>query len=114
MVLNIIANEGRKYSKINLTEEEWKEKLTPEQYKILREKGTDIPYAANSIKKNEPAFTDAQPADTNYSALLQNMIRVADGPVSLNLPMKIISFIKMITAFSCIARKYNAAIADLI
>ncbi len=27
--------------KINLTDEEWRRKLTPEQYRILREKGTE-------------------------------------------------------------------------
>jgi peptide-methionine (R)-S-oxide reductase len=29
--------------KINKTEEEWKKDLTPEQYRILREKGTEAP-----------------------------------------------------------------------
>ena len=28
----------------NLSEEEWKARLTPEQYRILREKGTERPY----------------------------------------------------------------------
>src|SRR5687768_3679101 len=31
--------------KVNLTEEEWKQKLSDEQYNILREKGTERPFA---------------------------------------------------------------------
>lgn len=30
--------------KLNLTDKEWEKRLTPEQYKILREKGTDFPF----------------------------------------------------------------------
>lgn len=33
----------KKYS-IEKTEEEWKQKLSPEQYRVLREKGTEAPH----------------------------------------------------------------------
>ena len=35
------------------TEEEWKQKLTPEQYKILREKGTETPFTGKYYKSKE-------------------------------------------------------------
>lgn len=31
-------------SEINKTEEEWKKELTPQEYKVLREKGTEAPF----------------------------------------------------------------------
>jgi peptide-methionine (R)-S-oxide reductase len=35
------------------TEGEWKEKLTPEQYQILREKGTEAPFTGKHIEPGE-------------------------------------------------------------
>ena len=33
-------------------EEEWKHKLTPEEYKILREKGTEAPFTGEYVHEN--------------------------------------------------------------
>jgi peptide-methionine (R)-S-oxide reductase len=43
--------------KINRTEEEWKKILTPQQYHVLREKGTDAPFTgALTLNKQEGMY----------------------------------------------------------
>ncbi len=45
--------------KIELNEEELKKKLTPEQYKILREKGTEAPFTSELLNAHGGMFTCA-------------------------------------------------------
>ena len=41
---------------LQVSDEEWKKRLTPEQYRVLREKGTEAPYSG-ALEKNTAAGT---------------------------------------------------------
>ena len=46
--------------KVSKSDEEWKKSLTPEQYQVLRKKGTESPYTGEYDKHTEPgAYTCA-------------------------------------------------------
>jgi methionine-R-sulfoxide reductase len=49
-----------KSQKLNRTEEEWKKILTPEQYYVLRQKGTDRPHTGKlTLNKEKGMYTCA-------------------------------------------------------
>jgi methionine-R-sulfoxide reductase len=56
--------------KINRTEEEWKAALTPQQYHVLREKGTDAPFTGK--------FTYNKEKGTYYCAACGNELFTSD------------------------------------
>ncbi len=42
--------------KVHLTDEEWRERLTPEQFRVLRRSGTEAPFAGEFTDLDEPGI----------------------------------------------------------
>jgi peptide-methionine (R)-S-oxide reductase len=54
--------------KIHKTEEEWKKELTPEQYEILRGKGTEAPFTGKLPKTKDGFYTCAACGNKLFAA----------------------------------------------
>jgi peptide-methionine (R)-S-oxide reductase len=84
-------------AKMNLTEEEWKQKLTPEQYRVLRQKGTEAPGTGKYLEFDEDGMYNCAAcgaplfkSDTKYESTMPGLIgwpgfteAVGDGAVEL-------------------------------
>jgi peptide-methionine (R)-S-oxide reductase len=49
----VVENLEKTYFKVNKSDSEWRELLTPEQYRVLREKGTERAFTGEFNKHNE-------------------------------------------------------------
>ena len=77
--------------KITLTEKEWKEKLTPEQFYILREHGTEKPFENLYDTNKAKGIYVCAGCTLPYTALRQNMIPERAGQASSTPFAKIMS-----------------------
>lgn len=64
-----------------MTEDDWKAKLTPQQYKILREKGTDPPFGGKYVFKEDDGVYNCAgcgaaifSSDTQYESTIPGLI----------------------------------------
>lgn len=65
---------------MNLSEEDWKKRLTPEQYRVLREKGTETPFTGKLLnEKRDGIFKCAAcgrelfKSDTKYDSTIPGL-----------------------------------------
>lgn len=70
---------GRKTPPLNLSEEEWKKRLSPEQYKILREKGTEKPFSGQYLNMKDDGTFVCGACGNPVSAPATNSIPAAAG-----------------------------------
>jgi peptide methionine sulfoxide reductase MsrB len=64
-------------------EEDFKNKLTPEQYKVLREKGTEAPFSGKLIHPDKDGVFKCAHVEIPYSKLMQNLILARAGRASM-------------------------------
>jgi len=62
------------------TEEEWKKKLTPEEYAVLRKKTPKGRISASMINFGRPVFTFARVAGQNFFLPKRSLMLAAAGP----------------------------------
>ena len=68
--------------KIKRTEEEWRELLTPQQYAVLRQAGTERPFTGALLRNKESGVYQCGACKAPSSQRIPSSIRAVAGPAS--------------------------------
>jgi len=74
--------------KIHKDQQAWKKQLTPNQYHVTRQKGTEPPFTGEYENTESPGPTSASAVGSLYFGRRPNIIPVLAGPVSTLPPAK--------------------------
>ena len=77
-------NQTISVEKIGTTKAEWKKLLTPKQYEVTTEKGTEQPFTCTFDEIKEPGVFSWSAAARIYSPIVLNFTPARAGPVIMS------------------------------